>query len=194
MKKMILVFLLMTCSLGALAEADLSLYLGPSLSQSGDIEDLGKPEMNSGFEFNYFFNQHHGIGAGFGNEFQFEGSEKLPTLRDASIQTFDIHYAYKYRFQNSPFRITFTPGIAYQTLYKQSRDYFWGYFYYDSLSSAWALSYKLMFDFIIKEWDDNSNIFIGAGLNQIFSFDDDLYGRDISGNRLSAIFRFGGSF
>jgi hypothetical protein len=179
------------------ARGELSFYIGPSIDQTGNVQDLGEPEANVGFEFNYFFNQTHGMGFSFGNEYDFEGTKKIPWLRDASIQTFDVHYALNIRPQNSKIRFQFTPGFGIQTLYDQSTDYYWGYWYYNSLSTAWVFSYKLMMDFILKESspeEGGSNIFIGFGINHMYSFDDDYAGHDISGGRLSGIFRFGFGF
>lgn len=184
-------------SLAAYAQPnmDASLYFGPSIDQFGNIADLGKPEVNSGFEFNYYITENHGIGFAFSNEYSFE-SKKFPKVTDASIQTFDIHYSYRRRFHDN-WRFTFTPGVGTQTLYNASRDYYWGYWYYDSLSTAWVLDYKLMFDYNLKTWESSTqttNMFLGAGVMQVFSFNDDYAGKDISGSRLAGVFRWGFEF
>lgn len=178
---------------------EFSFFLGPSIDQSGNIEDLGNPEANTGFEFNYFLNEHHGLGVSIGSEYDFEGGPKFPRIIDASIQTWDIHYALRLRPQNSMVQFTFTPGFGMQTLYDASADYYWGYWYYNSLSTAWVFDYKLMVDFILKENKSetgvsSSSIFVGLGVQQIFSMNDDYQGRDISGNRLSGLFRIGFGF
>lgn len=176
---------------------ELSFFMGPSLMQNGGIEKLGDPNVNTGFQFDYFFNKKHGIGISTSNEFGWDGSTSLPTVRDASMHTFDLHYAYRHYFKNQKLRISFTPGIGWQTLYDEDQDFYWGYSYYDDLSSAWILDYKLMFDYVLQEWGDEgyeSNFFLGVGVMQVFSFNDDLYGRDISGNRLSGLFRVGLGF
>jgi hypothetical protein len=120
-------------------------------------------------------------------------------VHDASIQTWDIHYAFRFRPQNSIIQFTFTPGFGMQTLYSASADYYWGYWYYNSLSTAWVFDYKLMMDFVLKENKDEngmsrSSVFVGFGINQIFSMNDDYQGRDISGSRLSGLFRVGFGF
>lgn len=178
----------------AASNFDLTFNFGPSISQNGDIEELGEPDISTGIGFNYFFRPMHGLGFSFNSEFDFEGSRQQPFVEDGSISTFDIHYAFRYL---SPrFHIVFEPGFGWQTLYDRSADYYWGYWYYDDLSTAFILNYKLFARFIVSEWDagdmtTSGSFFIGAGVIQNFSFEDDLYGRDISGNRLAALFQVG---
>lgn len=200
MKSIIASLLLFCVTIGharAASQMDLNFNLGPSLMQSGDIEDLGEPNINTGFEFNYFFHEHHGIGFGYSNEFDFEGTSKFPGIKDASISTFDLHYAYRAIF-SPKFHVLFEPGIGWQTLYDDTGDYYWYYSYYDDLSTAMVLNYKLMARFIVKEWEQEGtstgSFYLGAGIQQIFSFNDDLRGEDISGNRLSMLFQIGVGF
>lgn len=193
---LVLTTLLFSLMANAHPSMELSFFMGPSLAQTGGIKSLGDPNVHTGFEFNYFFNKNHGMGLNTSNEFGWDGSQKLPTIRDASMHTFDIHYAYRYQFKNK-FRVSFTPGFGWQTLYDEDEDFYWGYTYYNDLSSAWILNYKLMLDYIVQEWGDEGyerSFFVGLGLYQVFSFNDDLYGRDISGSRLSGIFRVGLGF
>jgi hypothetical protein len=178
----------------AVSKFDLTFNLGPSLTQGGNIQDIGNPNMNTGFGFNYFIVPNHGIGFTVNNEFDFDGSKKLPRIDDASITTFDLHYAYRYI--NGKFHIVFEPGFGWQTLYSNSGDYYAGYYYYDDLSTAFILDYKLFARYIVKEWenDDTSStgtFFLGAGIIQTFSLNDDLYGKDISGNRFAMLFQVG---
>jgi hypothetical protein len=196
-KLLIIPLLLFAFSARSATNLDVSFFFGPSLSQNGNIDKLGDPDFSTAFEFNYFFHPKHGIGLFIGNEFDFEGTSDTPAIRDASIHTFDLHYAFRHRFPNSKLMFTFTPGFGIQTIYDESKDYYWGYAYYDDISTAWIFDYKLMMDYIVSEWDSGgrtSNFFLGVGISQIFSMDDDYAGQDISGNRLSALFRLGVGF
>lgn len=194
MRYLIPVFLILF-SFGSQADSkmDLSFMFGPSLSQSGNIDKLGDPNMNMIFDFNYYFKDMHGMGVSIGNEYDFDGKDKLRSLNDASLHTFEIHYTFRYRAPNSKFKFTFSPGFGWQTLYDKSNDYYWGYSYYDDLSTAWILNYKLLFDYVFFE-DGTTNFFAGIGFTQIMSLDDSLYGQDISGTRLSGLARIGVGF
>jgi hypothetical protein len=172
-----------------------SMYVGPSLSQSGEIEDLGDPNTNVGFELDYFFGDRHGLGISSGNEFDWGGGDEFPEIETASISTFDLHYAFRYRFKDTKYRLFFAPGIGSQTIYNDPGDY-WEEAYQD-LSTAWVINYKLMVDYVVHEWESNEDerwFFVGAGVTQIFSFNDEYQGKDISGNRLSGIVRIGIGF
>lgn len=202
MKSIIASLLLLTVFIAAptaraYSTMDINFNLGPSLSQSGGISDLGDPNINTGFEFNYFFRENHGIGFSYSNEFDFDGSRKFPGIDNGSISTFDLHYAYRHFF-TPKFHVLFEPGFGWQTLYDQSGDYYWYYAYYDDLSTALIFDYKLMARFILKEWDKDEGstgtFYLGAGVQQIFSFDDSLNGKDISGNRLAMLFQIGFGF
>ena len=178
----------------AVSHFDLTFNLGPSLNQSGSIKDLGDPNVSTGIGFNYFFKDSHGFGFSYNNESSFEGSKKFPAINDASISTFDIHYSY--RWINKKFHLVFEPGFGVQTIYDESNDYYWGYYYYDDLSTSWIFNYKIFGRYMITEWDPgdgtmSNNFFLGAGIIQHFSFNDDYNGRDISGNRLAALFQIG---
>lgn len=178
----------------ASSKFDLTFNFGPSLSQSGGIEDLGDPSINTGLGFNFFVRPSHGLGFTFNNEFDFDGSKKFPLIDDASISTFDLHYAY--RFISGKFNIVIEPGFGWQTLYDESADYYYGYAYYDDLSTALIFNYKIFARYILNEWESgdmstSGSFFLGAGIIQTFSMEDDLNGRDISGNRLSMLFQVG---
>lgn len=175
---------------------DITFNFGPSLMQTGGIEDLGNPDLSTGLGFNFFFHQNHGIGFSASNEWDFDGSREIP-LRDGSISTFDVHYAGRYFF-NPKFSLVFEPGFGWQTLYDESRDYYWGYWYYDDLSTAMVLMYKLMARFSVSEWGTETttpgSFFLGAGIQQIFTMDDSVFGEDISGSRMSLLFQAGIGF
>lgn len=178
----------------AASSFDLSFNFGPSLSQNGNIEELGSPNLNTGLGFNYFFRENHGLGFTYNNEWSFDGEDQLRTLDNASISQFDLHYAY--RFMKGNFHILFEPGIGWQTLYDQTQDYYWGYFYLDDLSTAFILDYKLLARYVLTEWQSgdmtsSGSFFVGGGIIQTFSFNDDLHGKDIAGNRLSLLFQIG---
>jgi hypothetical protein len=181
----------------AKANFEMTFNLGPSLSQSENIDDLGDPSLSTGFGFNYFFNQNHGIGLGYNSESSYDGSKKFPGIKEASFSTFDLHYAYRY--VKDRFQVVFEPGIGTQTLYDEGTDYYWGYVYNDDISSALAVNYKIFLRYVLADlsgqdnWTGN-NFFIGTGLVHNFTFDDSLNGKDISGNRLSAVFQLGLSF
>jgi hypothetical protein len=178
----------------AVSNFDLTFNLGPSISQNGNIEELGTPNLSTGIGFNYFILPAHGVGFGYNNESSFDGSKKQPLVNNASISTFDIHYAYRYI--KNRFHFVFEPGMGWQTIYDQSNDYYTGYYYYEALTTSFILNYKLFARFILKEWDDSmgnmsGSFFLGAGIIHTFSYADNLYGRDISGNRMSALFQVG---
>jgi hypothetical protein len=178
----------------AVSNFDLSFNFGPSISQNGNVEELGTPNISTGLGFNYFFEPSHGVGFGYNNESSFNGSKKQPLIKDASITTFDIHYAY--RLIKNKFHFVFEPGLGWQTIYDESNDYYYGFYYYDALTTSFILNYKLFARFILKEWDDgfgnmSGSFFIGAGIIHTFSYSDNLYGKDISGNRISALFQIG---
>lgn len=188
-------FLLLFSAVSKASDMELIFHLGPSLFQTGDIQELGSPKINTSFQFDYYFTDNHGLGASIGNEFDFDGSGKLgKVMSDNSIHTFEFHYAYRKMIGTSKFRFSFTPGIGWQTLYDQSQDYYWGYTYYNAVSSSWVLNYKLMVDYVAKTWDDQSQFFFGAGLTQIYSMNDSYRGEDISGSRVSLLFRAGFGF
>lgn len=173
---------------------DLTFNLGPSITENGNIADLGDPNLSTGFGFNFFFNKNHGIGFGYNNESSYEGTRKFPEINNGSISTFDLHYAY--RFIMNKFHLVIEPGIGRQTLYDQSTDYYWGYVYNDDLSTALVLNYKIFARYVITEWDPDGDatqgyFFAGGGIIHNFSFDDDYRGEDISGNRLAALFQIG---
>jgi hypothetical protein len=172
---------------------DLTFNIGPSLGQDGNITDLGDPSLSTGFGVNYFFKRNHGIGFSYNNESTFEGSNRFPDIENGSISTFDLHYAYRYIVKN--LHIVFEPGIGRQTLYDASTDPYWGYFYSDDLSTAFILNYKLFFRYVITQFEDgdieSGYLFAGAGVIHNFSFDDNLQGSDISGNRLALLFQLG---
>lgn len=172
---------------------DASFMFGPSLSQTGNIEDLGDPNMNMIVDFNWYFRESHGIGLSVGNEYSLDGSKEFPSIEDASMHTFEIHYSFKHQFANSNIKMTFSPGFGWQTLYDQNQDYYWGYDYYDDLTTAWIIDYKLMFDYIFYQ-EESFNFFAGIGFTQIMSLNDDLNGKDVSGTRTSALARIGVGF
>lgn len=169
----------------SLTRTDFSLNFGPSLEQSGNIDALGDPTINTGFEVNYFFNDLHGIGVAYSNEFEFDGSREFPGIDGASISTFDIHYAYRLPLSDK-FQLVLTPGFGFQTLYEETGDYYWGYSYQDDLSHSWVFDYKIMARFFLAD-----AFFIGAGFFQAFSLEDNYRGRDITGNRLSMQIQLG---
>lgn len=174
---------------------DLIFHLGPSLFQTGNIQNLGSPTFNTSIQFDYYLNNNHGLGVAWGNEFDFEGEGRLSAfMDDNSIHTFDIHYAYKRTFPNTKLRFSFTPGFGWQTLYDASTDYYWGVTYQRSLSSSFVLNYKLMLDYIVKTWNEDQNLFLGAGLSQIWTLNGDYKGQDLTGSRTSLLFRIGVGF
>jgi hypothetical protein len=190
-----LILLIQNVSAQSGSRFDLTFNLGPSLSQSGKISGLGDPSLSTGFGFNYYFSPNHGMGFGYNSESSFKGSSKFPGLRDASISTFDLHYTYRYI--KDKLHIVFEPGLGTQTLYDLDSDYYWGYLYRDDLSTAFILNYKLFVRYVISNLGDDEssdNFFIGAGIIQNFSFNDDYRGKDISGNRLAALFQIGLDF
>lgn len=193
----LIIFTLFVSRAQATSRMDLNFNIGPSLDQSGNIQDLGDPDINTGFEFNYFFREKHGLGFSFSNEFDFNGSRKFPGIENASISTFDIHYAYRHIF-SPKFHVLFEPGFGWQTIYDDTGDYYWYYSYYDDLSTAIVLDYKIMARYILKEWEQEGesvgSFYLGAGIQQIFSLEDELNGRDISGSRLSMLFQIGVGF
>lgn len=172
---------------------DITFNFGPSLGQDGNISDLGDPGISTGFGINYYLNLNHGIGLSYNNESTFNGSDKFPDITNGSITTFDLHYAFRYI--KNYFHIVFEPGIGRQTLYDGDTDPYWGYFYNDELSTAAVLNYKLFFRYVLTQWDQadvtQGSFFMGAGVIHNFSIDDSLYGHDISGNRLAAVFQLG---
>jgi hypothetical protein len=178
----------------AVSNFDLTFNFGPSLAQSGAISDLGSPNINTGLGFNYFFRPNHGLGFTYNNEFDFDGSSKFKTIDNASISTFDLHYAYRY--MKGKFQFLFEPGIGWQTVYEQTQDYYWGYFYMDDLTTSFVFDYKLLARYVVKEWQSgemtsSGSFFVGGGIIQTFSFSDELNGKDISGNRLALLFQVG---
>jgi hypothetical protein len=191
---LILLGLMYVVPASAVSRAEITFNIGPAISESGNVSDLGEPNFNTGFGFNYFVAPNHGVGFAFNNEFDFDGSKEFPRLDNASISTFDIHYAY--RFIKNKFQFVFEPGFGWQTLYDDSGDYYYGYAYYTDLSTAWIVDYKLFVRYVISEWTSgemtsSGSFFIGAGIIHIFSTNDDLNGKDVSGNRLSALFQLG---
>lgn len=173
---------------------DITFNFGPSISQTGNIQDLGDPNFNTGMGFNYFFRPNHGAGFTFNSEYDFDGGNKFRSLNDGSITTFDFHYAY--RFMKGRFHFLFEPGIGWQTLYDRSQDYYWGYWYMDDVSTAFIMDYKLLARFIVSEWGagdmtSSGSFFVGGGLIQTFSFSDSLGGEDISGSRMALLFQVG---
>lgn len=170
-------------------------HLGPSLFQTGNIQKLGTPTFNTNIEFNYYLNDNHGLGASWGNEFDFEGDGPLSAfMDDNSIHTFDLHYAYKKRIPDTKWRFTFTPGLGWQTLYDAATDYYWGVTYQRSLASSWVFNYKLMLDYLVKEWSEDQYLFLGAGISQIWTLNGDYKGQDLTGSRTSLLFRIGVAF
>jgi hypothetical protein len=196
MKALFFAALLILCYLRqaqAASNLDLTFIIGPSMNQSGGIEDLGEPEINTGIGFNYFIKPAHGIGFSYSNESTFDGTKELPSVRDASINTLDLHYAYRYITKR--IHLVFEPGFGVQTLYNKASDS-WGYSYYDPISTGFILNYKLFGRFIVMEWDagemtSSGNFFLGVGIIQNFSSNDDYNGKDISGSRLASVFQIG---
>lgn len=191
---LIICFALITLPVMAVNNMDVSFFFGPSLSQSGNIQDMGDPNFNTAFSYNYYIKESHGIGVSISNEYDFEGTSEQPTIRDGSAHTFELHYAFRYIPKNSRFKFNFQPGFGIQTFYDESQDYYWGYVYYDDISSAWIFNYKLLVDYTLVEWEGDTNFFVGGGLSQVFSFNDEYRGQDISGNRLSFLFQVGVGF
>lgn len=168
-----------------LTKSEISFNFGPSLSQNGNISDLGDPTVNTGFDFNYFFTDVHGLGVSYSNEFEFDGSSKFPLIEDGSISTWSLHYAFRLPLSEK-FRLLITPGFGLQTLYDKTGDYYWGYVYNDDLSHSWVFDYKITGQLYLGE-----AFFIGAGIIHIFSLEDDYKGRDITGDRLSGLVHIG---
>ncbi len=178
----------------ALNSLELTFNFGPSITQTGNIQDLGDPTFNTGMGFNYFFKPNHGAGFTFNSEYDFEGTSTIRGINDASITTFDFHYAYRY--VKNRFHLVFEPGIGWQTIYERSQDYYWGYWYMDDVSTAFIFDYKLLARFVVSEWnagDMNSSgsFFVGGGVIQTFSFNDSLNGHDIDGSRMAFLFQVG---
>jgi hypothetical protein len=191
---MFLAFLVNISPAKADSKYDLTFNIGVPLSQQGNIKDLGDPNLSTGFGFNYYFKRSHGIGFGYNNESTLEGSRTFPQVKHGSFSTFDLHYVYRHIMNK--FHLVFEPGIGRQTLYDLANDYYWGYTYSDSISTALVLNYKLFLRYMIADLSGEgdpagNNFFIGLGLIHNFSFDDSLNGKDISGNRLSALFQIG---
>lgn len=198
MRKLItlLLFLIPISSFGW-SNMDITLSFGPSITQTGNIQRLGDPSLVTGLEFNYFFVENHGIGFGSSTEYDFDGgNNKFDSFDEMSAHAFDIHYSYRHFF-SPKFRMVFSPGFGSQTIYKGYRDPYTGWYYYDDLTTALMVNYRLWFDFILSEWDTNGNdgnFFLGLGIMQTYTWDDDFRGEDISGSRMSGLFRAGIGF
>jgi hypothetical protein len=188
MKNLLLIFFLFPLSVFAteFSRWDASLYWGPSLSQSGNTVELGKPNFNTIIELNYYMSHNHGIGASVGNEFGFDSSSKFPANDSFSMHLFEIHYAWRFRPEGFPIQFSASPGFGQQSLYGTDE--------LSALSTTWAFDYKLMADFIINEMDLGKYMFLGLGITQIFSFKDEYQGQDITGDRLSLLLRLGAAF
>jgi hypothetical protein len=181
----------------AISNFDFTFNLGPAVAQSGNIEKLGVPNINTGFEIGYFFKPNHGVGISTFSEFSFSGSKEVPSVKDGTITTLDIHYAYRYLMPKV--HIIFEPGFGIQTLYDQSNDFMSYTGEYEDLSTSMILNYKLFVRYILKEWEtnkgpQNGSFFLGAGIIQIFSTNDHLQGQDIGGSRFSALLQIGFGF
>lgn len=175
---------------------DITLGFGPSINQSGNISKLGNPSMATGLEFNYYFKESHGMGFGSASEYDFDGGGKFNNYNDISAHTFDVHYSFRHFF-NEKFKMVFSPGFGTQTIYKGYTDPYSGWYYYDDLSTAFMVNYKLWFDYILSNWETDGNeghFFLGAGIMQTFTTNDDFRGHDISGSRMSLLFRAGVGF
>jgi hypothetical protein len=79
---------------------DFSFDFGPSLAQTGDIRDLGKPSTIWGMDFNFYFRPSHGLGMAFQNESGFK--------RNLDILSFDLHYVYR-KFLSPKWYLNFEP-------------------------------------------------------------------------------------
>lgn len=189
-----LLWMMSTLQAQALSNFDITFNFGPSISQTGNIQDLGDPSFNTGMGFNYFFRPNHGAGFSFTSEYDFDGTSKFKGLNEGSITTFDFHYSY--RFVKNRFHLLFEPGLGWQTLYERSQDYYWGYWYMDDVSTSFIFDYKLLGRFIVSEWGagdmtSSGMFFVGGGLMQIFSLNDSYNGKDISGSRMALLFQLG---
>jgi hypothetical protein len=177
----------------AKGKAEITFNLGPSLNQSGNIKALGEPNLSTGFGFNYYINPKHGLGLGYNNESSFDGSTSIPQISDSSITSFDIHYVYRHMIDR--FHIVFEPGFGQQTLYYQTTDYYWGFLYNRDASTAFLLNYKFFLRYVVTGIGDGEDVggqfFVGTGIVHNFSLDDELKGRDISGNRMALLFQLG---
>jgi hypothetical protein len=197
MRKLLLLLLcLIPLRSFAWSNMDITLSFGPSIAQSGNIQKLGDPSLVTGLEFNYYFKENHGIGFGSSNEYDFDGGSKFNNYDNLSAHGFDVHYSYRHFF-SPKWRAILSPGFGTQTIYKGYTDPYTGWYYYDDLTTAFMVNYRLWFDYILSEWDTNGNdgnFFIGAGVMQTFSFNDEFRGVDISGSRLSGLFRAGIGF
>lgn len=189
MKKLYLfafIFLNVTCAWAA-SKIDLSLNVGPSISQGGNIQKLGTPNISTGLGVNYYITPMHGIGFSYNNEHTFH------EVGNAYVTTYDLHYVFRYIYHRFHFLVE--PGIGTQSIYDKNSDPFWTY---DSkfLSSSLMVNYKLIARYMIKEWESENGrmgtaIFCGLGILNTFSFNDSLRGEKIDGNRLAGIFQLG---
>lgn len=175
----------------AQSKMEFNFNVGGTLTENGNISDLGESGLNTGFGFNYYLKPNHGVGFSVSNAYDIDGTTKFSLLEDGNISVVDIHYTYRYI--RNKFHFIIEPGFGWQTIYDETEDIY-GYSYYNDLSTALALNYKLFARYILNEWGDDNNFFAGAGIIHQFSMDDKLNGRDISGNRLSLLFQFGFGF
>jgi hypothetical protein len=192
MKSIFFIFLISffnICAANAARKFDLNFNFGPSLAQSGNISELGEPNYSTGFGFNYFFKEKHGMGLSFTSEYDFDGNNDFQAVDNASISTFDLHYAF--RHTKDKFQFVFEPGLGWQTIYSRSTDPYWGYVYMDDISTGLIVDYKLFARYLVTDFSEDANFYFGLGLIHIFSMNDELAGQDITGNRLSMLFQIG---
>jgi len=154
---------------------------GPSLTQTGNVDRLGDPNIIWGMDFNWYFSAMHGVGMAFQWESDFTSN--------GSIFSGDFHYVYR-RFLTPKFSFNFEPGVGYQTLVQ---DYNNCYRCNQNLSSTLMVDYRLMFNYVLGTWNmadvEIMNFFIGAGVVHQYGFSGET-----NGSRLGLLFRLGMGF
>ena len=174
---------------------------GPSLSQSGEIRELGDPSGIFSMEFNYFPKPKHGMGLVFSSEFGFSGSRNQRVIEEfdgrsnyyASASYFGLQYIYRHFLTQKVF-LTFGIGGGSQFISDNDSNRYRGR---DNGTIDFAMSDKLMLNWIFYRWKTpgtDLDFFTGIGLNHFWTPSARMNGQDLSGHRVSGLLRFGMGF
>lgn len=174
---------------------------GSGIGQYGNIEELGKPHGIVAIELNFFLRPNHGFGMVFSSESDFDGSNNPKILSEfdggrgysAGVTYFGLQYVYRHFFTPDVY-LTYGPGTGAQFIEdmkendRNNRE----------SSTDFAFSEKLMLNWRFHQWNTPSyevmDFFTGIGVVHYWSPTPEVNGQDLSGNRLSALLRFGMGF
>lgn len=175
---------------------------GPSISQSGSMRKLGKPETLIGLDMSIFITPNHAVGFNLLTEREFDGSSKTAITDEftkkssynAEAQSLSLHYLYRHYLTDN-FSLNYQPGIGYESIRDEDKEDPTS----DSdVSNSFAFVQRLFINyrpFYAARFPNYALSFnVGLGLAHVYVPRGSIGGENIDGHRFGGIFRLGMGF